>query len=163
MSRRSVVLGCGAQCLLMACSTTEAGSDQRKDTTSLDSDAPGTDSAASCEVPVGDAENGWVQVPLADHEGLDTVGGSAVVAVPESLLYVLIACTAPGCWVALWSTCTHGACGVAWDAEATEAWCGCHGSRFAADGAVVQGPATQPLRAFPVGERDGSLWVLRET
>lgn len=116
---------------------------------------------ADCSVTPGTAAAGWVELPLADHPGLDTPGGSAVIAIPEHLLYVLVACTAPDCWVAVWSTCTHGACGVAWDADAVEAWCPCHGSRFGPDGAVRQGPATRPLSSFPVGRRGDSLWVHR--
>ncbi|MFF1379981.1 FAD-dependent oxidoreductase [Streptomyces sp. NPDC058308] len=43
--------------------------------------------------------------------------------------------------------CTHLGCLVAFN-EAETAWeCPCHGSRFATDGSVLQGPATRPLEA----------------
>ncbi|MET9773586.1 FAD-dependent oxidoreductase [Streptomyces sp. NPDC006367] len=46
---------------------------------------------------------------------------------------------------ALSPRCTHLGCLVAFDA-AERAWeCPCHGSRFATDGTVIQGPATKPL------------------
>lgn len=46
-------------------------------------------------------------------------------------------------------TCTHMGCLVSFNGV-EKAWeCPCHGSRFGLDGAVLQGPATQPLRRRP--------------
>lgn len=46
-------------------------------------------------------------------------------------------------------TCTHMGCLVSFNG-AEKAWeCPCHGSRFGLDGAVLQGPAAQPLRRRP--------------
>lgn len=116
--------------------------------------------AAACEPGThGTEEEGWVPVALSDHPELSVVGGAAAVSVDEALLHVVVVHHAEGCWAALWRVCTHGACEVGWDGAAL--LCPCHGSRFDLDGAVLLGPATEPLRAFPVVEEDGVLWVYR--
>lgn len=49
-------------------------------------------------------------------------------------------------------SCTHMGCLVAFNRAEREWECPCHGSRFALDGAVLQGPATLPLRRRREGE-----------
>lgn len=109
----------------------------------------------------GWAEQGWVQVDLAEHPELLEVGGQASVQVPEALLQVVLAQPTEGCFIAVWSICTHGACEVAWDDTVHLLVCPCHDSRFAPDGAVVQGPATEALSSFPVIRSGDALWIYR--
>ena len=62
---------------------------------------------------------------------------------------VAVSRDADGTLHALSARCTHLGCIVNWN-DAERSWdCPCHGSRFAPDGTVLQGPATEPLRPKP--------------
>jgi Rieske Fe-S protein len=54
-------------------------------------------------------------------------------------------------FVALSKTCTHSSCGLArFNSSSSLLECDCHGSRFRTSGQVATGPATAPLRSYPV-------------
>jgi menaquinol-cytochrome c reductase iron-sulfur subunit len=55
--------------------------------------------------------------------------------------------------------CPHLGCRVRWDSGSGHFECPCHGSVFAADGAVVAGPAPRSLDPLPSEVRDGTLFV----
>ena len=49
-------------------------------------------------------------------------------------------------------TCSHMGCQVNWN-RAERSWdCPCHGSRFAPDGTVLEGPAVHRLELKPLGD-----------
>jgi nitrite reductase/ring-hydroxylating ferredoxin subunit len=77
---------------------------------------------------------------------LAAVGGAATVTVSTGTY--LVARTAPSAFTAVTAVCTHEGCAVTGFANARYV-CPCHGSEFSTSGAVVQGPASSPLRQFP--------------
>lgn len=120
------------------------------------------DGAACPGAPLpGTAEEGWVEVRLLDYPALQTPGGHAEVRVPQALLDVVLVHTRPGCFVALWRICTHGDCAVDWLPSEGVMECPCHGSRFALDGAVLQGPAQRALTTFTAVRQNESVFIYR--
>ncbi len=74
---------------------------------------------------------------IAPGDGVITTVGAKQVAVSRDLDGTLHAVSA---------RCTHMGCIVSWN-PAENSWdCPCHGSRFAPDGRVLQGPAVDPLQ-----------------
>jgi cytochrome b6-f complex iron-sulfur subunit len=54
----------------------------------------------------------------------------------------------PGSFYAIDSVCTHQGCAVDWDGDKKQIICPCHGSTFNADGSVIKGAATKPLKSY---------------
>ena len=128
-SRRGVLLGAGALgagVALTACGGGTKSESPAAPTSQPESAAP----SAGTEVKVAD-------VPVGG--GLILKEAKVVVTQPQA-----------GQFHAFSAVCTHKQCTVA-TVAAGEIDCPCHGSRFSdTDGAVVKGPATQPLAAKTV-------------
>ena len=107
----------------------------------------------------------------ASLDGVDAIvidpmlatAGSAAAAIdrlkssrPRSVRFACLI-AAPEGVRALSARCTHRGCTV--EASGTEFACPCHRARFAADGAVVSGPARDPLPALPAKLADGQVWL----
>lgn len=74
------------------------------------------------------------------------------VVVRQGATPVAVSCASDGTVTRLRAVCTHMGCVVQFN-DGEQTWdCPCHGSRFALDGSVIDGPATSPLE--PAIERD---------
>lgn len=81
------------------------------------------------------------------------VGDAVLVDDPRSGKQVHVLQPTEGKFTALSAICTHTGCTVAWTGKGFD--CPCHGSKFDAEGKVLQGPAARPLDGIPV-RVDGS-------
>ena len=80
--------------------------------------------------------------PGGDEEDLQPGEGTVV---REGVQHVALYKDEAGALHRLSAVCTHLGCIVGWN-PAEKSWdCPCHGSRFATDGEVIQGPAVDPL------------------
>ena len=103
-------------------------------------------SAPALPTVSGTLVNRSLSIAIDASSPLAAVGGAATVQVSTGVY--LIARTAQSTFTALTAICTHEGCTVSGFANSVYV-CLCHGSEYSTSGAVVQGPASSPLRQFP--------------
>lgn len=85
--------------------------------------------------------------------GIATAGQYVILTAADAIVI-----NTGGGFVALSKTCTHNSCGLARFNNSTSLLeCDCHGSRFRTSGLVATGPATAPLRSYPVTANGGVI------
>ncbi|MBC3190783.1 Rieske (2Fe-2S) protein [Pseudonocardia sp. C8] len=134
VARRAVLAGAGVAAVgaVAACGGGATTDDtEQQQAGDVPQGAPGTVLGPASEVPVG--------------------GGKIY-----SEAQIVVTQPAAGQFTGLSTICTHAGCTVNAVADGAIV-CPCHQSRFGLDGAVVQGPATQPLPQRPVTVADGSI------
>lgn len=90
--------------------------------------------------------NGDITVDLNDsaYASLKTVGGYAYKG------DIIVIRSTDTVYLALSKLCTHSQCTVTYNSSSKDIPCPCHGSKFTTTGAVVNGPATSPLKSYNV-------------
>lgn len=148
MKRREFVnfvgLGCIATSLpvaIAACSPSKTAEDTAE--TPAADDAPATAQAPVAADSSADADG---FAPLGTVAELDSAGflaskdfaGGPVIAIRDPANAQSV--------IALSSVCPHKGCNVDW--KETEFVCPCHASKFTPEGAVIEGPAKEPLAPY---------------
>ena len=98
--------------------------------------------------------DGGVELLLSQNPALAEAGGQVSVTLEEGR--ILVVRGEGNDAIAVDQRCPHRGCSVAWKSDAKAFVCPCHGSTFEADGALREGPAKTPLRAYEAaveGER----------
>lgn len=102
---------------------------------------------------------GVVAVRLAEQPELAAVGGAIKLRPPGYDDTILLWRSSESEFAATSIVCTHFGCEVEVAEAGKSLACPCHGSQFAADGAVRHGPAKRPLRRYVVEPRGPDLLV----
>jgi cytochrome b6-f complex iron-sulfur subunit len=105
-----------------------------------------SNSAPALPTVAGSLAGRTLTINIAAGSPLAAVGGAATVTVSTGTY--LVARTSQSAVTAVTAVCTHEGCAVT-GFDSAHYVCPCHGSTFTTSGAVVQGPASSPLRQFP--------------
>jgi 3-phenylpropionate/trans-cinnamate dioxygenase ferredoxin component len=97
----------------------------------------------------------WVDVGREQPEP-----GEEVRSIRHDERYLAVA-SVDGTWYGFADVCTHDECPLADGIlRASSIECGCHGSVFdVRTGAVMRGPANEPIAVYPTEVRAGRVWI----
>ena len=113
-----------------------------------------------------DVEPGHVRAFEIREHGAEAIGRSRIpllktIGVGRSRKPRITLANVAGTLFAIDDTCTHRGCSLGdGKLDGSTVQCACHGSRFdVASGAVVRGPAEDPVRSYPVHVANGEVQV----
>jgi nitrite reductase/ring-hydroxylating ferredoxin subunit len=113
-----------------------------------------------------DVEPGHVRAFEIGEDGVEAVGRSRIpllrsIGVGRSKGARIALANVAGTVFAIDDTCTHRGCSLGdGKLDGSTVQCACHGSRFdVTTGAVVRGPAEEPVRSYPVQVTNGEVQV----
>ena len=113
-----------------------------------------------------DVEPGNVRAFEIDEQGAEAVDRSRIpllrtIGIGRSKGTRITLANVAGTLFAIDDTCTHRGCSLGdGKLDGSTVQCACHGSRFdVTSGAVVRGPAKEPVRSYPVRVADGEVQV----
>lgn len=101
---------------------------------------PPTDKTGSTGIEVSGNK---ISIDLTIQTNLNVSGGWILITEAKTLVSKV-----GNSFVALTSICTHEGCDSSWSFKNSTYNCACHGSKFDAQGNVLTGPATTPLKAY---------------
>lgn len=103
------------------------------------------------------ASDGVLRLAVADLPELAADGGVARVEIEgeDASLFIV---RDQNSYHALSPICTHRGCTV--EARSARFVCPCHGSTYSRTGAVLRGPAEEPLASFPVNATDNGATLI---
>lgn len=100
-----------------------------------------------------------VEIDLSEHPDLQVVGKSVTIELDQIALPLAItrASEEENDFIVTGTECNHRGCGVERNGDGWR--CPCHGARFALDGALEKGPATEGLTPYDYEVNDGIMTV----
>jgi len=102
-------------------------------------------------------EDGVLRIPMEELKPLE--GGEALLVKASDAHPELLVAKAEGEFIVVTAECGHWGCTVDWTPAVKEWTCPCHGSRFNAQGEILEGPADEGLKSLKWEVVAGSLHV----